>query len=99
MGSVIFRQKEAVTMFGLGTIINTAAIIAGGILGGFFGNLLKERHQDSLCKACGVCTLFIGITGALEGMLTVEGNSGDACKIKSYSLTYECIKGYGLMNW
>ena len=30
---------------------------------------------------------------------TVEGNSGDACKIKSYSLTYECIKGYGLMNW
>ena len=21
------------------------------------------------------------------------------CKIKSYSLTYECIKGYGLMNW
>ena len=75
MGSVIFRQKEAVTMFGLGTIINTAAIIAGGILGGFFGNLLKERHQDSLCKACGVCTLFIGITGALEGMLTVEGNS------------------------
>lgn len=62
-------------MFGLGTIINTAAIIAGGILGGFFGNLLKERHQDSLCKACGVCTLFIGITGALEGMLTVEGNS------------------------
>ena len=24
---------------------------------------------------------------------------GDACKIKSYSLTYECIKGYGLMNW
>ena len=30
---------------------------------------------------------------------TVEGNSGDACKIKSYALTYECIKGYGLMNW
>lgn len=30
---------------------------------------------------------------------TVEGNSGDACKIRSYSLTYECIKGYGLMNW
>ena len=30
---------------------------------------------------------------------TVEGNSGDACKIKSYSLDYSCIKGYGLMNW
>lgn len=62
-------------MFALGTIINTAAIILGGILGGFFGNFLKERHQDSLCKVCGVCTLFIGISGALEGMLTVEGTS------------------------
>ena len=30
---------------------------------------------------------------------TVEGNSGDACKIKSYPLDYSCIKGYGLMNW
>ena len=30
---------------------------------------------------------------------TVDATSGDACKIKSYSLTYECIKGYGLMNW
>ena len=66
-------QKEEDTMFGLGTIINTIAIIAGGLLGGLFGKLLKERHQDSLCKVCGVCTLFIGITGALEGMLTVEG--------------------------
>ena len=68
-------QKEEDTMFGLGTIINTAAIIVGGLLGGLFGKLLKERHQDSLCKVCGVCTLFIGITGALEGMLTVEGSS------------------------
>ena len=34
-----------------------------------------------------------------ETVYTVEGNSGDACKIKSYSLSYECIKGYGLMNW
>ena len=30
---------------------------------------------------------------------TVEGNSGDACKIRSYPLDYACIKGYGLMNW
>ena len=58
-------------MFGLGTIINVAAIVLGGLLGGLFGKLLKERHQDSLSKACGICVLFIGIGGALEGMLTV----------------------------
>ena len=68
-------QKEVDAMFGLGTIINTLAIIVGGVLGGLFGKLLKERHQDSLCKVCGVCTLFIGIAGALEEMLTVDGTS------------------------
>lgn len=62
-------------MFGLGTIINTVAIILGGICGGLFGKLLKERHQDSLCKVCGICTLFIGIGGALEGMLSISDNS------------------------
>jgi len=62
-------------MFALGTIVNTAAIILGGFLGLLFGGLLQQRHQDSLCKVCGVCTLFIGISGALEGMLTVEGAS------------------------
>ena len=67
--------KEEDTMFGLGTIVNTIAVIVGGILGGLFGKLLKERHQDSLCKVCGVCTLFIGITGALEEMITVDGTS------------------------
>lgn len=60
-------------MVGLGTIINTLAIIAGGILGMVFGRFFKESVQDALCKTCGVCTLFLGIAGALEGMLTVEG--------------------------
>ncbi len=59
-------------MFGLGTIINVVAIILGGVLGALFGRLLKDRHQDSLSKACGICVLFIGIGGALEGMLTVS---------------------------
>lgn len=41
--------------------------------------------------------LVIGTDGSR--VYTVEGNSGDACKIKSYPLDYGCIKGYGLMNW
>mgnify|MGYP003251443529 CR=1 FL=1 len=43
----------------------------------------------------------VGIVIGTDGsrVYTVEGNSGDACKIKSYALSYECIKGYGLMNW
>lgn len=56
----------------MGTVINVAAILIGGLLGAAFGKLLKERHQDSLSKACGICVLFIGIAGALEGMLSVQ---------------------------
>ena len=43
----------------------------------------------------------VGIVIGTDGsrVYTVEGNSGDACKVKSYSLDYACIKGYGLMNW
>ncbi len=59
-------------MYGLGTLINALAIVVGGILGGLFGKLLQERHQDSLSKSCGICVLFIGIGGALEGMLQVN---------------------------
>ena len=40
----------------------------------------------------------VGIVIGTDGsrVYTVEGNSGDACKIKSYALTYECItRGMG----
>ena len=71
-------------MPGLGTIINIAGILVGGILGLCFGKLLKDRHQQTLTRVCGISTLFIGIGGALEGMLTVSGEgivSGSAMLI------------------
>lgn len=58
-------------MYGLGTIINTCAILLGGLCGQLFGRFLSESAQDTLTKVCGVSTLFIAVTGALEGMLTV----------------------------
>ena len=62
-------------MVGLGTIINTLAILMGGVLGALFGRFLSDSAQDTLTKVCGVSTLFIAITGALEGMLTVENGA------------------------
>jgi uncharacterized membrane protein YqgA involved in biofilm formation len=59
-------------MIGLGTIVNAAGIVVGGLVGLFFGNLLKEKQQDSLNKACGLSVIFISIAGAMEGMLSVE---------------------------
>ena len=62
-------------MIGLGTLINTAAILVGGLFGALFGRFLHDSAQDTLTKICGVSTLFIAITGALEGMLRVENGA------------------------
>ena len=61
-------------MYGLGTIINVAAIIVGGLLGLLFGRFIGERHRDMLCKACGLSVIFIGAAGAFRGMFSVEGD-------------------------
>ena len=62
-------------MIGLGTIINTAAILVGGLGGAVFGRFLSDSCQDTLTKVCGVSTLFIAVSGALEGMLTVDNGT------------------------
>ena len=58
-------------MPGLGTIINTAAIVVGGLLGLLFKNLLTKSMEDTLLKASSVCVLFIGIGGAMQHMLKI----------------------------
>ena len=52
-----------------GALINTAAIVAGGLCGHLFGKLLKDRHQETLTVACGVGTMFLGVAGAMRYML------------------------------
>ena len=58
-------------MYGLGTVINAAAIVVGGLLGLIFGRFISERYRDTLGKACGVSVIFIGIAGAIKGMFSV----------------------------
>lgn len=61
-------------MIGLGTIINCGGIVLGGLIGLLFGRFFKNTLQEALMKVCGISVLFIGIAGALEGMLQVQGN-------------------------
>ena len=58
-------------MIGLGTIINILGIVSGGVCGLIFGKFLKKEHQDALSAAAGVSVLFLGIAGAMEGLLTI----------------------------
>ena len=60
----------------IGTIVNTAGILIGGVCGHLFGRILDNRHQETLTMACGVSTLFIGIAGAMRHMLHNDGLPG-----------------------
>lgn len=60
-------------MIGIGTIINSISIIAGGLTGHFTGKLLKKEQQEALNIACGISVIFIAVAGAMEGMLKIQG--------------------------
>lgn len=62
-------------MFGLGTLINAAAVLGGGLLGILFGKLLKKNLQDILVCACGLSTIFLGAGGVFEQMFTVQDDT------------------------
>lgn len=59
-------------MIGLGTLINSASIVVGGIIGMLAGKLFKPEQQEALTKTCGISVLFIAIAGAMKGMLFIS---------------------------
>lgn len=59
-------------MRGLGTIIDTTAVILGSGIGLFLKNGINQKVQDILMQACGVSVIFIGVAGTLQGMLVVN---------------------------
>lgn len=62
-------------MRGLGTIVNVAAILLGSLLGVLCRGGMKPRFREILNQGCGLATCLIGLSGALEMILTVEGGS------------------------
>lgn len=58
-------------MIGIGTLVNSAAIVVGALAGTLFGRLISERFKNIIFSAVGVAVMFIGITGVISN----EGNS------------------------
>ncbi len=54
-----------------GTLVNTATVILGSILGMLLGKGLPERLNKGLMTAIGFCTAYIGISGCLKGQNTL----------------------------
>ena len=59
-------------MIGLGTAVNVVAVIVGSLIGMLFKKGMKERFQNIMMQACGLATMFIGLSGALEMIFSIE---------------------------
>ncbi len=82
-------------MFGLGTMINTVAVIAGGFLGMLLKNGVAGRFEKILMQALGLSTMFIGVSGVLKYMLVLENGSltTRGSMLLIFSLVIGCILG------
>lgn len=58
-------------MVGLGTLANMAAILIGATIGLLINERLKPRFQETIMNALGLAVMFIGISGALQGLMIV----------------------------
>ena len=85
-------------MFGLGTLINTAAVVVGGLLGLLLKNGIAKRFEAILMQALGLATIFIGAGGVLKYMLVVENGAVDTrgTMLLIFSLVIGCILGQWL---
>ena len=54
-----------------GVLINTATVILGSVLGLLLKKGIPEKISGAAMTAIGLCTLYIGIDGALEGENTI----------------------------
>ena len=77
-------------MIGLGTLIDITLILLGGFAGLAFGRFINGRIQETLLKATAVAIIFIGISGAMGGMLSISGGeltaAGSALVVISLAL-------------
>lgn len=51
----------------LGTIVNSIAVIVGCLIGLVVKGRLNEKISTTIMNGLGLCTLYIGISGALKG--------------------------------
>lgn len=97
-------EGTGVRVTGIGTIINVACIVGGGAVGLTAGRLVPERVQEGLLRATGVAVTFIGLSGALAGMLsTGEGGSlvsgGSVLVVASLALGTLVGELLGISTW
>ena len=55
----------------LGVLVNTACVIIGSLIGLMFKKGIPEKYTETVMVGIGLCTVYIGIAGALKGKNTL----------------------------
>ena len=58
-------------MICLGTIVNVAAVIVGGVVGLVLKKILSKRIADTVMQGVGLAVIIIGLSGTLSAVFTV----------------------------
>ncbi len=86
-------------MPGIGTIVNVAAVLIGASVGLLLKGGLKPRFEQTVMGAIGLCTFFIGISGAITEMISVADDgslSSSYVMLMILSLAIGSLIGEGL---
>lgn len=59
-------------MRGLGTVINVALLIFGGLCGLLFGKKLNERIKDTLLSVNAIAIMMLAVGGVMQNMLSLS---------------------------
>lgn len=59
-------------MRGLGTLVNAAAIVIGGLCGVLSRRFLKERYQETILKSMGFAIIVMALSGTLSQMFVIQ---------------------------
>ena len=59
----------------MGSIMNTLAVLAGGIIGYVMKKVIRKEYEEIIMSSLGAAVIFIGIAGALERMLVIENGT------------------------
>ena len=57
----------------MGTIVNSAAVLVGGLLGLLLRQGLSKRIEEIAMKLLGLSVFLVGLEGTLSAMMTVDG--------------------------
>ena len=55
----------------LGVLVNTVAVLIGSTIGLLFKKGIPQKYSDAVMTGIALCTVYIGISGALKGENTI----------------------------